>query len=728
MTINVPLGFTFSGIPCGIKPQRKDLALVYSDVPCAAAGVFTVNKAKAAPVTDAEARLPAADVRAVVINAGNANALTGSSGMEAVQAVVKGTAQELGVDPSAVVSASTGVIGVPLPTHKILAAMPTLVANLKADALPAAEAIMTTDTRVKMAGRTLRIGDKDVTIAAICKGSGMIAPQLATMISVITTDCAISPELLAGALRTAVTPTFNRLTVDDDMSTNDAVFALANGKAGNAPIEAGSVELASFTAVLLELCEALAKEIAADGEGATKRLDVHVNGSPSVEVATDVAKAIAGSYLVKAAIFGADPNWGRILSTVGARAGSQAFEVDPYQASVKIQGITVYDREPLDVEPARLKARMREPEIKVEVDLRAGEARATSWGCDLSYDYVKINADYTSLLVQTPTGGVGKDERLSNYSPAFKVSLLVEALGYISQFRGQRCVIKYGGAAMTKETLKRSFCEDILLLRSVGLKPIVVHGGGPEITRALEKLGSTAEFIDGQRVTQASDLKVVEMVLTGSINTELVTLLNRHGGNAVGVSGKDAALLEARKLVRKDGRDLGRVGELAKVNGGILELLLERDYVPVVSPVGMGDDGQGYNLNADVVAAGVAAAVGATKLIYLSDVPGILDRGELVSTLTPRSLREQLDSGSIGGGMLVKANSILKALEGGVRDVHLIDGRNPHSVIAELFTDKGVGTLIRQDDGTDAGSGSGSDPDSDLASGEVAKLTAVRTG
>lgn len=699
MSIRVPLGFTFSGLSCGIKPKRKDLALVHSDSPCAAAGVFTVNKARAAPVNDAAARLPSDEIRAVVINAGNANALTGDAGMEAVHAIHDGVAQALSIKPSEVVSASTGVIGVPLPTHKVLQALPELVEGLGADALPAAEAIMTTDTRVKMAGRTLRIGHRDVTIAAICKGSGMIAPQMATMISVITTDCAIPSDLLAQALRTAVTPTFNRLTVDDDMSTNDAVFALANGQAGNEPLEAGSVELASFTAVLLELCEALAKEIAADGEGATKRLDVHVTSAPTTEIATDIAKSIAGSYLVKAAMFGADPNWGRILSTVGARAGSQGFEVDPYGAAVSIQEIPVYDGAPLGSEPERLKARMREPEVKIEVDLRAGEAKATAWGCDLSYDYVKINADYTSLLVQTPTGGVGKDERLSNYSPAFKVSLLVEALGYISRFRGQRCVIKYGGAAMTKETLKRSFCEDILLLRSVGLKPIVVHGGGPEITRALEKMGGKAEFIDGQRVTNASDLKVVEMVLTGSINTELVTLLNRQGGNAVGVSGKDAALLEARKLIRADGRDLGRVGELVRVNGGILDLLLDRGFVPVVSPVGMGDDGQGYNLNADVVAAGVAAAVGATKLIYLSDVPGILDGEELISTLNPQTLRDQLATGTISGGMKVKAQSILTALDGGVQDVHVIDGRNPHSVIAELFTDRGVGTLIREGEG-----------------------------
>jgi acetylglutamate kinase len=276
------------------------------------------------------------------------------------------------------------------------------------------------------------------------------------------------------------------------------------------------------------------------------------------------------------------------------------------------------------------------------------------------------------------------------------MSLLVQALGYIGRFKGQRCVIKYGGAAMTKESLKRSFCDDMLLLRSVGLQPIVVHGGGPEITRALERLGGTAEFVDGVRVTPASDLKVVEMVLTGQINTELVTLLNRGGdANAVGLSGKDGAMLKAKKLVREDGKDLGQAGDLVNVDASLLEMMLEKGYIPVVSPVGIGDDGQSYNLNADVVAAGVAAALKSQKLIYLSDVAGIMEEGALLSELTLESLEQKIGGGHITGGMAVKSRSILRALEGGVPAVHVLDGRTPHSVIAELFTDSGIGTIVR---------------------------------
>jgi len=317
----------------------------------------------------------------------------------------------------------------------------------------------------------VEIGGKEVVIAALCKGSGMIAPSLATMIAVVTTDCAISPPALQAALGAAMKKSFNALTVDGDMSTNDVVFALANGLAGNAPLSDPGPDLDRFTAALAAVCEELAKEIAADGEGATKVVEVHVSGAPSDEVALDCARAVAGSSLVKAAIFGADPNWGRVLASIGARAGTAGYPIEPAQAKVSVQSMEVYDRAPVAHDTSVLKARMREPEVRVAVDLRAGNGSGVAWGCDLTYDYVKINADYTSLIVPRPDGGVAKDDRLANYSPTFKQQLLVEALGYIRRFAGTRCVVKYGGAAMMKESLKKSFCDDIGLLRSVGLHP-----------------------------------------------------------------------------------------------------------------------------------------------------------------------------------------------------------------------------------------------------------------
>ncbi|WP_375765229.1 bifunctional glutamate N-acetyltransferase/amino-acid acetyltransferase ArgJ [Archangium gephyra] len=690
--MKVPLGFSFSGIHAGLKPQRKDVALVYSDTPCSAAGCFTANKARAAPVQDAEPRLPASGIQAVLVNSGNANALTGPAGQQAVRTLRDELGRTLSVPASAVLTASTGVIGHPLPVSKVVTVLGALKDSLRSEPDAAAEAIMTTDTRAKQAWRSVRIGGRDVTVSAIFKGSGMMHPSLATVIAVITTDCAIQPGVLAAALREAVSGTFNSLTVDGDMSPNDTVYALANGRAGNASISDPGPELTVFTATLSDLCLEMAREIASDGEGATKLLEVEVTGAPDAAIAQDLARAVAGSTLVKAAVFGADPNWGRVLATVGARAGTQGYAVDPYSARVRIQGICVYEGEPKLVDPAQLKTRMREPEVRIEVHLTGGEGSSVAWGCDLSYDYVKINADYTSLIVPRPDGGVGKDDRLANYSPAFKTTLLVEALSYISRFRGKRCVIRYGGAAMVKESLKQAFCRDIELLRSAGLQPIIVHGGGPELTRTLDKLGLRQE---GGLITDASGLKVVEMVLSGSVNSELVTILNNLGDRAVGLSGKDGALLRARRIPVEDGRSKEHVGEVTRVNHEFLEMLLGQGYVPIISPVGLGEDGQTYDLGSDAVAAEVASALKAHKLIYLHDAPGILRGEELFNELTTAQLEAHLEAGAFTGSMQTRARMALKALGGGaVERVHVIDGRVPHSLIAELFTDKGVGTLV----------------------------------
>jgi acetylglutamate kinase len=276
-------------------------------------------------------------------------------------------------------------------------------------------------------------------------------------------------------------------------------------------------------------------------------------------------------------------------------------------------------------------------------------------------------------------------------------ALVVEALRYIQKFSGTRAVIKYGGAAMIDPALKRSFAQDVVLLQAAGLRPVIVHGGGPEITRMLEKLGHKTEFVDGQRVTSAEDMRVVEMVLTGKVNTEIVGLINTLGGRAVGLSGKDARLLQARKLAPKPGKpDLGFVGEIEAVDPAVLETLMEGGYMPVISPVGMGADGSSYNINADVAAAELAVATRAKKLIFLTDVAGILDEaGQRLSELKVPQLAARIQEGkTVKGGMAVKAQGILRALEGGVEAVHVVDGREPHSVVVELFTDKGVGTLI----------------------------------
>jgi acetylglutamate kinase len=276
-------------------------------------------------------------------------------------------------------------------------------------------------------------------------------------------------------------------------------------------------------------------------------------------------------------------------------------------------------------------------------------------------------------------------------------ALVVEALRYIQKFAGTRAVIKYGGAAMVDPALKRSFAQDVVLLQAAGLRPVIVHGGGPDITRMLERLGYQSRFVDGQRVTGADEMAVVEMVLNGKVNTEIVGLINTFGGRAIGLSGKDAGLIEARKRVAGPGKpDLGFVGEITHVGSEVLEMFFEKAYLPVVSPVGMGADGESFNINADVAAAEIAVAARAKKLIFLTDVPGILDEnGQRISELRAADLEGRLSEGkTVKGGMQVKAQAILRALEGGVEAVHVVDGREPHSVVVELFTDKGVGTLV----------------------------------
>jgi acetylglutamate kinase len=498
---------------------------------------------------------------------------------------------------------------------------------------------------------------------------------------------------LQAALSAATEETFNTITVDGDMSTNDTVIALANGKSGAPAIEHGSPEFAAFGATLTELMGELARAVAADGEGATKLLVVDVEGAPEREMARDLARAVAGGSLVKSGIFGGDPSWGRILAALGARIGARNFAVDPSGVTLDIQGVRVYQKGgPVEFDQAELAARMHQAEIIVRMDLGAGPAKARALGCDLTFDYVKINAEYYS---GPSAASAAAPDAVKRGAGGVNRPLIVEALSYIRRFSSKRCVIKYGGAAMIDPALKRSFAEEVVLLQSAGLRPVIVHGGGPEITKTLEKLGRKSEFADGQRITGLEEVRVVEMVLTGKVNTEIVGLLNTLGGNAIGLSGKDGRLLTATKLQPAPGKpDLGFVGEIESVNAELLDMFLDRNYIPVISPVGFGTDGASYNINADVAAAEIAAACGAERLIFLTDVAGILDKdGNLISELRKSDLEGML-GGAVKGGMHVKAQAILTALSDGVKAVHIVDGRMPHSVLAELFTDRGVGTLV----------------------------------
>jgi len=283
-------------------------------------------------------------------------------------------------------------------------------------------------------------------------------------------------------------------------------------------------------------------------------------------------------------------------------------------------------------------------------------------------------------------------------------ALLIEALPYIRQFSGKTVVIKYGGHAMKDEALKESFAQDVVLMKYIGIHPVVVHGGGPQIGRMLDRVGKKSDFREGMRVTDEETMDVVEMVLAGKVNKEIVALINRHGGRAIGLSGKDGMLIEARKmhLFKYQGDDqppeiidIGLVGEVERINVEILEVLEKSQVIPVIAPVGVGKSGETYNINADLVAGKVAAALAAEKLVLMTDVAGVLNAaGELISSLTVAEAAELIQDDILKGGMIPKVQCAMDAVQGGVKKVAILDGRIPHAVLLELFTDSGIGTEI----------------------------------
>jgi len=275
-----------------------------------------------------------------------------------------------------------------------------------------------------------------------------------------------------------------------------------------------------------------------------------------------------------------------------------------------------------------------------------------------------------------------------------KKKLLIEALSYIKSFNGKIVVIKYGGAAMIEEHLKHDFAQDIVLLQSLGMLPVIVHGGGPEVSKAMERLGQKVSFIDGLRVTSSENMKVAEMVLSGTVNKEIITHLNTFGGKAVGVSGKDGHLIEAIKKPQKSGIDLGFVGEIKNVNPELLLVLLKQGFLPVVSPIGLGKDGITYNINADTTASRIAVSLAAHKIIFMTDVDGVLKKGKLIAQLTASEAEKLIQQKVISGGMAPKIEAGLFCVNNGVESAQIINGTDSHSVIAELFTDKGIGTKI----------------------------------
>ena len=400
--ITAAKGFMAASAAAGIKyKDRKDMAVIYSQVPCQAAGTFTTNVVKAAPVKwDQKLVKESGEAQAVVINAGIANACTGAEGYSYCKATAQAAAEALGVDENSVLVASTGVIGMQLPMDRLTAGirmMAPLLSDTQESGTEAAKAIMTTDTEKKEVAVEFEAGGKTVTIGGMCKGSGMIHPNMCTMLAFVTTDLAISRELLQEALSQDIKDTYNMISVDGDTSTNDTVLLLANGMAGNPVITEKNEDYHAFCQALNVVNETLAKKMAGDGEGCTALFEVKIIGAESKQQAVTLAKSVITSNLTKAAIFGHDANWGRILCAMGySGALFDPEKVDLFFESAAGHMQIIKDGVAVDYSEEEATKILSEPEVTAIADIKMGDAQATAWGCDLTFDYVKINADYRS--------------------------------------------------------------------------------------------------------------------------------------------------------------------------------------------------------------------------------------------------------------------------------------------------------------------------------------------
>ena len=389
-----PEGFLGGGVECGVRYSgRRDLGLLFSEHECAAAAVFTRNVVKGAPLAVSRETVEAGEVRALVVNSGNANAATGRRGLDDARAMQKLAAEALGIGAREVAVASTGVIGEHLPMDRVENGIKDAAEKLGRDGAPFAEAILTTDTRVKEAAVRVEVGGKSVTVGGTAKGSGMIHPNMGTMLAFLTTDAAVEPECLQKILSGATDRTFNRVTVDGDTSPSDMALLLANGAAGNETLTLDSPDYPAFEEAVGEVARTLAKEIARDGEGATKLVEVVVEEAVDETSAATLAKVVVGSSLVKAAIFGEDANWGRVLTAMGY----SGVLFDPESVELWFGPVKVFSGgEPVEHAEAEANAALAADEVVITARVGGGGASAVAWGCDLTYEYVEINGSYRS--------------------------------------------------------------------------------------------------------------------------------------------------------------------------------------------------------------------------------------------------------------------------------------------------------------------------------------------
>ncbi len=614
-------GFRFAGTRCGIKHARPDLALLVSDRPTVVAGCFTQNRARAACVERNAAALPASGMRAVLINSGNANAMTGPTGAEDNLRMATAAASALGLEVETVLTGSTGVIGVPLPVALIEEAAPEFESKLHDDPREFAKAILTTDTCTKVAHTTITLPGHDapVRLLGVAKGSGMIHPNMATTFGFVLTDAAIAPDKLQAMLSPAVDRTFNSITVDGDSSTNDMVLALANGASG-LHVEGAPGE-ALFAEALEAVLRSLAKQVARDGEGATRLIEVKVSGAPSESIARALARGVCRSPLVKCSAFAGQPEWGRVSMAIGQVAAELSLPLDPGAFTIHAQDTLLYDRTgpKLRHNSASLRAGLQQTEINWSVDIGMGGAgSATAYGCDLSYDYVRINADESKQIDVNRSGGVSRNLSLAAYSPRLKHQLLCEGLSYVRRFTGMRVMVVLPNLEKLDAPIT-TLAHDLELCLDAGLKPLAVLPSAAAVETV------------GEHMRQA-----------GRFSTSVAT-------DAVSIS-----------------------------------TLLDRGHLCLLSRTEPAPD----------AIVDLALKLGIQKLIVLAADGGICDKHGLVQRISPDTFLAGLERGRFDATdpeLLVLARHAAKR---GISAFHAIDGRIPHAVVGELFTDEGIGTLI----------------------------------
>lgn len=476
----LPLEFRFGAVRCGIKQGRSDLGLIRSTRPAACAGTFTQSPARAACVERDASLLPSREIVAVVVNSGNANAMTGLEGEQANAEVASETATALGVSPSQVLTMSTGIIGVPLPADLVVRALPSLLDEAGTDPMGFASAILTTDTTTKVASVSLTLPGPGpgsgtvVRLLGIAKGSGMIHPNMATTLGFVCTDAGVAPELLQRLLRAGIDDTFNGICVDGDTSTNDSVVVLANG-AAEAFVEGPAAE-AAFGAALHAVLASLARQVVTDGEGATRLMEVEVKGAPDARTARLVGRGVCRGSLVKCSTFAGDPNWGRIAAAVGQVVLEHELAVDPKQMTIAAQGIELYTPQgpSAGVKTAEVNRRMRDATVRWTLDLHKGDASYLALGCDLSYDYVRINADDAPQIEVSHDGVVRRNLSLASYSPRLKHQLLVDGLAYVRRFMGLRMMVYVPPLAQEPPGLVDNLAQDLELCLDANLRPLLI--------------------------------------------------------------------------------------------------------------------------------------------------------------------------------------------------------------------------------------------------------------